>query len=451
MAVTGGKYNVNAVVTKRNTSGNSSVPSNMTGGSGGVTTPPDPTGGASNNKYGLAFNNTPSVEANGPKKYLDKLMSAAGINLIPNVGNMSTNVIALAVSLALKPMVDGLVSPSIATVPDAFEKWEMPYMGTPNWLYTIPTAGTGANKTHFFGPGGLYPTLTREVEGNVMKKFRQWKMCIVGMNPMDRLPLLPFPPPWCFLPPPPLVIPIWYTSEVLQKYDYGLDPLKANDENGDPDLQTYEYDPTKLENMPPNLYTLEQYAKKATYYYEDYEAFLSDLPNRMTTVEGRKVFVLNGITYIAGTLGSQSAPFTPPDGDGTFYVCGKGMIVSSGNLYLGCDIKTLDLSADEMTVFTLMLRTGGLLVLSGGQQREIEGSLYTDKGIYIHRDSSLHIIGNWVTNQFNKAVMGGTVVIDYVSSKVRNSLGSLHPTRGKYDPKRYHVSFSPMWASWRSF
>jgi hypothetical protein len=98
-----------------------------------------------------------------------------------------------------------------------------------------------------------------------------------------------------------------------------------------------------------------------------------------------------------------------------------------------------------------MVRSGGLLVLDGGVQREIEGSVYTDKGLYVHSDSSMHFVGNWVTNQFNKAAMGGTVVVDYVSSRVRSSLASLHPVRGKYDPKRYHVSFSPLWSSWRSF
>lgn len=449
MAMAGGKYNINAEVSKRSTSTNSSVPSGMTGSSGGTSTTDASSAGATKNNYGLTFNNTTDEISGKALGYLKSLQTGGKLNVIPNVGGMSTNVLALAVTLALKPMVDGLVPSGIARVPDAFEKWEMPFMGTSNWLYTVPTTGTGANKTHFFGYGGLYPTLSREIEGNVLKKYRQWKMCIVGMNPMDRLPLLPFPP--VFLPPPPLVIPIWYTMEVLTKYDYNLPPLKANDASGNPDYKTYEYDPEKLENMPPNLYTLEQYAKKATYYYEDYQAFMEDLPNRMTTVGGRKVFLLNGITYIAGSVGDQTTPFVPPDSDGNFYVCGKGMIVSSGNFYLGCNIKTLDKAADDLTVFSLMLRTGGLLVLNGGVQRVVEGSLYTDKGMYVHRDSSVHVIGNWVTNHFNKAALGGTVLVDYVSSKVRTSLATLHPIRGKFAPERYHVSFSPLWSSWRAF
>ena len=436
MAIAGGKYNINAEVSTRQPSSNASVPSGMSGSTGGATSEPSV---PLTNNYGLSFNNSVGTTVTGPKQYLQQISAAKSINLIPDIGGMSTNPIALAVTLALKPLVDNTVPKGTALVPDAFEKWEMPYMGTGNWLYTVPTTGTGANKTHLFGYGGLYPTLTKEIEGNVLKRYRQWKMCIVGLSPADRL--LSYG----------LIWPIWYTQEVLTKYDYNLDPLKANDENGNADLKTHQYEPDKLENMPPNLYTIEQYAKKSTYYYEDYQSFLDDLPNRMTTVGGRKVYVLNGITYISGSVGEASSPFVPPDSDGNFYVCGKGMIVCSGNFYLGCNIKTLDRSADELTVFTLMLRGGGLLVLQGSAQREIEGSLYTEKGVYVHSASSLHVIGNWVTNQFNKAAMGGTVVVDYVSSKVRSSLGSLHPVRGKYDPSRYQVTFSPLWASWRSF
>jgi hypothetical protein len=447
MAVAGGACNVNANIVERPTSTSASVPSGMTGSSSGSSAS-GPTGSTPPTKMGVSLTNDVGGGLANPKDFLAAALGVSGINLTPNIGGMSTNVIALAITMAMKP-IGQVLSSSIARVPDCFEKWEMAYMGTANSAYTIPTAGTGANKTHFFGAGGLYPTLTREIEGNVLKRFRQWKMCIVGMNVTDRLPLLPFPP--FVLPPPPIVIPIWYTNEILQKYDYNLYPLKANNESGDPDTNTYEYDPGKLENMPPNLYTLEQYAKKATYYYEDYETFLADIPNRMTTVAGKKVFVLNGITFITGSIGSASNPFNPTEGTGDFYVCGRGMIVCSGNFYLGCNIKTLDFSKDEMTVFTLMVRTGGLLMLSGSKQFQVEGSVYTDKGLYVHMDSSLRIVGNWVTNQFNKASMGGTVGVDYVSTKVRSSLGSLHPTRGKYDPRRYHVSFSPLWASWRSF
>ncbi|MBI3038297.1 hypothetical protein HYY75_04475, partial [bacterium] len=141
-----------------------------------------------------------------------------------------------------------------------------------------------------------------------------------------------------------------------------------------------------------------------------------------------------------------------------FYVIGKGMIVVSGNIYLNCNIKVVDYEnaeteTKERTVFTLMARKGGLVICNTQMPSfcTLEGSLYTDKGIFIKRGASLHIFGNWVTNLFNKPSMAGTVVIDYVSSRVRNSLGSIHPERGKLDPRRYHVSLSPTWASWRAY
>lgn len=447
MAMVGGKYNINAEITKKDPTTNTAVPVSLSGptSAGGTADPVLGTPG----KYGLGFSTkVDTFTAKKPLDYLKQLTAAGSVNLVPNVGKMSANVLELAVTLALKPLVEAVpLSAGVVSVPDCFEKWEMPYMGTGNSFYTIPTTGTGANKTSFFGYGGLHPTLTKEVEGNVLKRYRQWQMCLIGMSMTDRLPLLPFPP--VLLPPPPLVIPIWKAQEVLTKYDYNLEPFKANDSSGKPDKKTYEYDPSLLQNMPPNLYTSEQYAKKATYYYESAEAFIEDLPNRMTVVNGKKVFILNGVSYISGSLGSPATPFSA--GEENFYVVGKGMIVCSGNLFLGCNIKALDRSDEDLTVFSLIIRNGGLLAMSGGRQYEIEGALYTEKGIYCHADSSVHILGNWVTNQFNKAAMGGTVAVDYVSSRVRNSLGALHPVRGKFDPKRYHVSFSPLWASWRAY
>ena len=81
----------------------------------------------------------------------------------------------------------------------------------------------------------------------------------------------------------------------------------------------------------------------------------------------------------------------------------------------------------------------------------LEGSLYTDKGIIMGPSSSLHILGNWVTNVFERDKIAGTLVVDYISSRTRTDVGSLHPTRGKYNPKRYNISFSPVWSTWRAY
>ncbi|MBF0499698.1 MAG: hypothetical protein HQM09_06175 [Candidatus Riflebacteria bacterium] len=447
----GGKYNINAVVSERAPADNSTtVPSGMVSG----TTPP-PTVSPGTNYGGVTFQ-TSGQRYSNVETALKAMRDDFMLNITPHVGSMSTNVIELGATLLLKPLQTEIPL-SVAFMRDCFQRWEMPYMGTPNSLYTIPSAGTGNNKTHLFGAGALHPTMTREIEGNVMKQYRQWRMCIVGMNMSDRLPLLPFPYPACLLPPPPIVIPIWYTFDVLAKYDFNLENLKSTDETGAVVRDTPTYDPSKLENMAPNLYTVEQYAKKATYFYQTPDDFIKDIPNRMTKVGGKKVFLLNGISFIAGSLGSIDKPFKPKDETGAdmdvFNVVGKGMIVCSGNVFPGCDFRTLDRSDDDRTVFTLMVRNGGLLIMppSGSVMRVIEGSLYTEKGIYIAANSSLHIMGNWVTNMFNKGAMLGKVTVDYVSSRVRSSLGSINPDRGKFDPRRYFVTLSPTWASWRAF
>ncbi len=461
MAIVGAKKNINTGTTPKEPESNEKVPEKMVDSTNSSSQgssdagKEDETTGKYSDQLKELFAKQPAEEKKDEAKSIgDKLKSLgskalSGINLVPNVGEMSTNVISLAITLAVKPLASEIpVVGSSLGIPDCFESWDMPYMGTENRLYPIPTMGTGVNKTHLFGKGGFHPTMSKEIEGNVMKSYRQWSMCIVGMNPTDRLPLLPFAP--VYLPPPPLVIPIWKAGNVWQKYDFNLENFKAHDDTGRPEEDCYEYDPSKLENMAPNLYTNEQYAKKATYYYENYQAFLDDLPNRTAEVSGGKTaFVLNGITYISGSLGDANNPFTVDSG--TLYVVGKGMIICSGNIYLGSNIVAMDRSEDEHTVFTLMSRKGGLLIMNSGKYLKVEGSVYTDKGIYVTANSSLHIIGNWVTNSFNKPAMGGSILVDYVSSRVRTSLGSLHPTKGKYDPRRYHVSFSPTWSSWRSY
>lgn len=79
----------------------------------------------------------------------------------------------------------------------------------------------------------------------------------------------------------------------------------------------------------------------------------------------------------------------------------------------------------------------------------IEGSLYTHRCVYLGSNTRLNIVGNWVTNEFAKQRMRGELMIDYVASKVRASLGGLHPQTGKYDPRRYYLALSPRWNAWK--
>ncbi len=395
------------------------------------------------------------------------------LNFIPNVAFLSCSPMELVMTLAVKPLVEGAVNnlgisnyTSFLSLNDCFQTWEMPYFGTEWKIYTMPYPIWYRGSTHLFGAGSMHPTLTKEIEGKVAKMFRQWKMCIVGLNPMDMIPI-PFPPFRL----PPIPVPIWYTGKVVNKYGYNFLPLRSfNPVSGEIVDSMREYDPEDPDNWTPNLYTTEQYAKKAAWFYASGQDFENDLKNRLVTLpNGEAAFMLDGVTYIAGSLGSREKPFKPviraADGTetatDTLNIIGRGMIVCSGNIFLSSSFRAIDYTDEktgvrEKTVFSLMAREGGIVYSQSSKPGGLkfynfEGSLYTDKGIFLPRTSSLHVIGNLVTNDFTKSAMQGTTVIDYVSSRVRTSLGSLHPERGKFDPHRYHVSLGPIWTSWRSF
>lgn len=382
--------------------------------------------------------------------YLKK--KAESINFLPDPENLSSNIFSFGISMAhramgasLTDLTNGAVVMGSTPPADAFGRMKLPWMGTSNSYYCLPSLGWGQNKTHLFGINAWYPTMSRDIEGMVAKRYRQWHVTIVGLFAKDRLPLLPFPPPWCFLPPIP--VPFWFADQIINKYDYNMWFMKAYDAEDDTaDAGMSMYDPEYTVNMPANYYATEQYAKKSNYFYPDAESFIKDLPNRMITIDGKKALQLSGITFIAGSLGTDSNPYKAPEGD-TLYVTGKGMIVVSGNVSLGCNIKYAE-EPEKPTVFSLIVRNGGLIVTNEGDF-VIEGSVYTNRGLYIGSNTRLNIQGNWVTNEFAKHRMRGEVMIDYVSSKLRPSLGSLHPKTGKYDPRRYNLALSPRWSAWK--
>lgn len=428
-------------------------------------------------EYNTTVSGSGSMSTGSAKDALKTALGKPELNVVPEI--KSASLIQLAICLAVMPFAQSAVNEANAFLDsaheelsgatggysdyvsisaedavrdgmkeilkqmDCFATWDWPYMGSTNELYTIPNLGRGSNKTHLFGEGGLHPTLTKEIEGDVVSRYRQWRMVIIGLRAYEKIYIMGVPIP-------PIPIPLWKTTIQVKKYGYHITGIKSLDEDNHEDDKTInKYDPSKPENMAPNLYTCEQYAKKATYYYENFDAFMEDIPNRMIkTKDGKEALALNGVTYIAGSLGSENSPFKYNNKD-TFFVTGKGMIVVAGNVFLGCNIICLD-KDDEKTTFSLICRNGGLVIATTGQY-VFEGSLYTDAGLYVSSSSSLHILGNWVTNKFKKPRMMGTVFIDYISSRTRTSLGSLHPKRGKYDPKRYHVSFSPIWATWRAY
>ena len=384
------------------------------------------------------------------ENYIKK--KADSIRFLPDPEKISSNIFSFGISMALRAFGSSLTDLTKGAVTlgsnpplDAFARMKLPWMGTSNSYYSLPTLGWGQNKTHLFGLNAWYPTLSRDIEGMVAKRYRQWHVTIVGLFAKDRLPLLPFPPPWCFVPPIP--VPFWFADQIINKYDYNMWFMKSYDADDDTaDAAMSMYDPDYTINMPANFYATEQYAKKSNYYYADAENFIKDLPNRMITIDGKKALQLNGVTFIAGSLGTDSKPFKAPEGD-TFYVTGRGMIVCSGNVSLGCSVKCVD-TAESSTVFSFVVRNGGLIMTDAGDF-VFEGSLFTNRGIYLGSNTTLNIQGNWVTNEFAKHRMRGELMVDYVASRLRPSLGSLHPQTGKYDPRRYNLALSSRWNAWK--
>ncbi|MDD3147539.1 MAG: hypothetical protein PHD82_09570, partial [Candidatus Riflebacteria bacterium] len=107
MAVAGGKYNINAEITKKDPETNIAVPVKLSGPPNN-NTPAEPVFGTPG-KYGIDFATKPDLfPLMKATDYLKKLAAPGSINLVPNVGKMSTNVLALAVTLALKPMVEAV-------------------------------------------------------------------------------------------------------------------------------------------------------------------------------------------------------------------------------------------------------------------------------------------------------------------------------------------------------
>jgi len=348
---------------------------------------------------------------------------------------------------------------------DAWARWEWPNMGrglrtSQGEQFTLPLPGYISGVTHFFGGGALAPTLTREVEGYLLKRYKQWHFGFVAFPPGIPWPsgnviYIPTVPPICLIPFP---IPLWHTHDCINKYEYNFYLIKPpKDLAGNVDEEIRVYDPQYMENSPPNLYSIEQYAKKSSYYYPTAEDFYKDIPNRLIKVKtksgDKECLKLNGVTFIANSI-----QLPPPEWkEKSLLVSGSGMIVAGGNCFLRGSIEDAYTDEEERqpetprTVFSLILRKGGLIYDEGEARAKIEGCVYTDRGIAIVSGKALKIVGNWVTNSFIKATAApnSLVVVDYTAYKTRSSLNSLHPEKGKFDPERYHVSLAPGWESWK--
>ncbi len=286
----------------------------------------------------------------------------------------------------------------------AWRHWSWPHMGTPNSWFTIPTAGTENNRTHAFGTLFLNGPLGFKVEGNLVQKFRQWDFLYIKpfwiYTPFGAYPIPPFP------------IVMWKTAYKDKNLSFAPGEFASN-------AGPTPYNPNDPQNLPPNLYSLDQYLNKASYLYPSGNDFISDLPNRC---DESGHFIIDGVNFIADSV-------RLPD----LTVKGKGMIVSAGNVYIAGNIRQAD---DDNTVFSIIARQGSLVHTSGNHT--VEAACYANEGISTNGD--LKIKGNLVVNKFNKSSMGGLTKINFVASNTRMSLTSLLPGYGKYDPIRYYIT-----------
>jgi len=329
--------------------------------------------------------------------------------------------------------------PEIPTLPygaGKWGKWQWPAFGTSNSLYTLPWPDSEAT-THLFGDFCLKFPYNLEIEGNVTKKFRYWYAAIIQIT-------IPWPVSITF------PIPMWRTSwsdskpEDLKQYTFRWDTLAKNAPfnlafKKFSDIKDRIRDPKDPKNKPTNLYAMDQYAKKATHFYNDSDEFNEEIKKRMKQ-SGDNTFVLDGVNFINSSVELPG-----------MIVKGKGMIVSAGDIVVKGDIKQLGgmggTKVDEVryTKFSLVSPAGKVIVKN---KARIDAAIYAKGGLLTGDETVIN--GNLVVDSFNKSDIGADTTVNYVASKTRMSISSLLPYVGKYDPVRYFASLSEQWLSYNA-
>ncbi|MBP7634635.1 hypothetical protein KBA41_10710 [Candidatus Ozemobacteraceae bacterium] len=210
-----------------------------------------------------------------------------------------------------------------------------------------------------------------------------------------------------------------------KKSDFGfigkpaLDPINPN-----------YWNPDEWECMPPNLYSLLQYAKKATHFYENEAQFWDD--TKIPVEDGGRMapdesFDCSGVTYIKGGLTISE----------NLKVSGKGIVVVRDNIKISANVERVG-----NAVFSLIARRGALMVDSPCTR--IEAACFSNYCPSNAAGNHLVIDGNLVTNEFLRNTFDD-VEIFYNSAACRVSPLSVQRDVGKYDPERYIVSLGKRW------
>ncbi|MFZ5951838.1 MAG: hypothetical protein ACOYXC_14095 [Candidatus Rifleibacteriota bacterium] len=200
---------------------------------------------------------------------------------------------------------------------------------------------------------------------------------------------------------------------------YGLNTKEAYDAGS--------WSPDSQNCKPANLYSLLQYAKKATHFYKSAEDFWADSERF-----AGGVYDCTGVTYVKGSLNISNE----------FKVKGKGILVVKDDIVLTKNVKR----ADDKTVFSLIARAGYMHVKDGCDI--IEASCFSNASPVIEKTDKLEINGNLVLNQLDRDTID-YLEVNYNSAACRVSPLSVMRDVGKFDPKRYIVSVADTWSSYK--
>lgn len=240
--------------------------------------------------------------------------------------------------------------------------------------------------------------------------------------------------------PPPKDLTESYIEYRVPENDFGLVGKPAFEKS-----DTGQWSPYEFRNMPENVYSILQYAKKATHYYENEEDFWRDV-GRPIEEGGRSdkgVFDCTGVTYIKGSLRITADKAGKP-----WKVKGKGILVAKGNIFVQTDIMRQDKdpgtpgSRPGDVVFTLMARAGSIMVRKPCTR--IEAACFSNATLTNPAGNPLVIDGNLVINQFNRSFIN-SVEVYFNAAACRITPLSVMRDVGKFEPRRYHASLGKRW------
>jgi hypothetical protein len=202
----------------------------------------------------------------------------------------------------------------------------------------------------------------------------------------------------------------------------------------------------------PNLFTEEQYAKKANYYFRDTEAFEAAFP-RFINSDG--YFMADGVIFVdcpADSISGIELNFPPLSHGEPIKIKGIGMLVTPAAINVNYNIVQGDWDSNykypvdspenielrRNTKFSI-LSLEGFIKFSGGQTRVVESSVYAKLGIQCESLYS-KIYGNLILDYFDGGRIARELVVNYRSTRTRVSLFSTQSDVGKYDPRRNVLS-----------